>query len=131
MVNLGRIEAFRSGEGMGIRIDSASAFAGAVISQYYDSLLVKVISHSQSHQAACTKMIRALKEFRIRGIKTNIPFLLNVLENKEFVEGAVDTSFIDTNPELFNYKPNQNRAGKLLNYLGTVMVNGKFAMIKS
>ena len=76
-------------------------------------------------------MIRALKEFRIRGIKTNIPFLLNVLENKEFVEGAVDTSFIDTNPELFNYKPNQNRAGKLLNYLGTVMVNGKFAMIKS
>ena len=120
----GRIEVFRSGEGMGIRVDSASAFAGAHISPYYDSLLVKVISHSQNHQAACAKMIRALKEFRIRGVKTNTPFLINVLENKQFVNGTVDTSFIDQNPDLFKYKSSQNRAGKLLNYLGTVMVNG-------
>lgn len=120
----GRIEVFRSGEGMGIRVDSASAFAGALISPYYDSLLVKVIAHSQNHQSACAKMIRALKEFRIRGVKTNTPFLINVLENKEFVNGTVDTSFIDANPELFKYKQSQNRAGKLLNYLGTVMVNG-------
>jgi pyruvate carboxylase len=126
----GRIEVFRSGEGMGIRVDSASAFAGALISPYYDSLLVKVISHSQNHQSACAKMIRALKEFRIRGVKTNIPFLINVLENKEFVSGTVDTSFIDANPELFQYKQSQNRAGKLLNYLGTVMVNGKIKFIK-
>ena len=115
---------------MGIRVDSASAFAGALISPYYDSLLVKVISHSQNHQSACAKMIRALKEFRIRGVKTNIPFLINVLENKEFVICTVDTSFIDSNPELFQYKQSQNRAGKLLNYLGTVMVNGKVKLIE-
>ena len=120
----GRIEVYRSGEGMGIRIDSANAFTGAIITPYYDSLLVKIIAHAQSHPAACAKMIRALKEFRIRGIKTNIPYLLNVLENKEFLSGSVDTSFIDENPQLFNFKPSQNRAQKLLNYFGHVMVNG-------
>ena len=120
----GRIEVYRSGEGMGIRIDSANAFTGAVITPYYDSLLVKIIAHAQSHPAACAKMVRALKEFRIRGIKTNIPYLLNVLENKEFINGAVDTSFIDSNPDLFTFKPTQNRAQKLLNYLAEVMVNG-------
>ena len=109
---------------MGIRLDSANAFTGAVISPYYDSLLVKVISHAQTHPAACAKMIRALKEFRIRGVKTNIPYLLNVLEHKDFVNGAVDTSFIDENPQLFQFKQTQNRAQKLLNYLAEVMVNG-------
>ncbi|CAF0720897.1 unnamed protein product [Brachionus calyciflorus] len=120
----GRIEVYRSGEGMGIRIDSANAFTGAVITPYYDSLLVKIIAHAQNHPAACAKMIRALKEFRIRGIKTNIPYLLNVLENEQFLKGAVDTSFIDQNPQLFNFKPSQNRAQKLLNYLANVVVNG-------
>lgn len=120
----GRIEVFRSGEGMGIRLDGASAFAGAIISPYYDSLLVKVIAHAADLQASCSKMSRALREFRVRGVKTNIPFLLNVLENQKFVNGTVDTYFIDENPQLFRMTPSQNRAQKLLNYLGSVLVNG-------
>ncbi|KAM4721779.1 pyruvate carboxylase, mitochondrial [Rhinophrynus dorsalis] len=120
----GRIEVFRSGEGMGIRLDSASAFQGAVISPHYDSLLVKVISHGKDQQVAATKMSRALAEFRIRGVKTNIPFLQNVLNNHQFLHGTVDTQFIDENPDLFNLRPVQNRAQKLLHYLGHVMVNG-------
>ncbi|XP_063976631.1 pyruvate carboxylase, mitochondrial [Diachasmimorpha longicaudata] len=120
----GRIEVFRSGEGMGIRLDSASAFAGAIISPYYDSLLVKVIAHAGDLQSSCAKMNRALREFRVRGVKTNIPFLLNVLENQKFLNGNVDTYFIDENPQLFKFLSSQNRAQKLLNYLGTVLVNG-------
>ncbi|KAL0828968.1 hypothetical protein ABMA28_003859 [Loxostege sticticalis] len=120
----GRIEVFRSGEGMGIRLDSASTYAGAVISPYYDSLLVKVISHAQDLPASAAKMNRALREFRIRGVKTNIPFLLNVLENQKFLNGAVDTYFIDEHPQLFMFKASQNRAQKILNYLGQVLVNG-------
>ncbi|XP_064073185.1 pyruvate carboxylase, mitochondrial isoform X1 [Vanessa tameamea] len=120
----GRIEVFRSGEGMGIRLDSASTYAGAIISPYYDSLLVKVISHAQDLAASAAKMNRALREFRIRGVKTNIPFLLNVLENQKFLNGAVDTYFIDENPQLFMFKASQNRAQKILNYLGQVLVNG-------
>lgn len=69
-------------------------------------------------------MNRALREFRVRGVKTNIPFLLNVLENQKFLNGNVDTYFIDENPQLFQFQPSQNRAQKLLNYLGTVLVNG-------
>ncbi|XP_011265325.1 pyruvate carboxylase, mitochondrial isoform X2 [Camponotus floridanus] len=120
----GRIEVFRSGEGMGIRLDGASAFAGAIISPYYDSLLVKVIAHSGDLQSSCAKMNRALREFRVRGVKTNIPFLLNVLENQKFLNGIVDTYFIDEHPQLFQLQPSQNRAQKLLNYLGSVLVNG-------
>ncbi|XP_031784237.1 pyruvate carboxylase, mitochondrial isoform X3 [Nasonia vitripennis] len=120
----GRIEVFRSGEGMGIRLDGASAFAGAIISPYYDSLLVKVIAHAGDLQSSCAKMNRALREFRVRGVKTNIPFLLNVLENQKFLNGNVDTYFIDENPQLFQFQPSQNRAQKLLNYIGTVLVNG-------
>nr|DBA17131.1 TPA: hypothetical protein GDO54_002623 [Pyxicephalus adspersus] len=120
----GRIEVFRSGEGMGIRLDSASAFQGAVISPHYDSLLVKVIAHGKDQHVAATKMSRALAEFRIRGVKTNIPFLQNVLNNHQFLHGTVDTQFIDENPDLFNLRPVQNRAQKLLHYLGHVMVNG-------
>ncbi|KRY37053.1 Pyruvate carboxylase [Trichinella spiralis] len=120
----GRIEVFRSGEGMGIRIDSASAYAGALISPYYDSLLVKVIAHSRNYKTTVNKMMRALKEFRIRGVKTNIPFLLNVLNNQRFLDGLVDTCFIDENPDLFKFTPSQNRAQKLLRFLKDVKVNG-------
>ncbi|XP_017771058.1 PREDICTED: pyruvate carboxylase, mitochondrial isoform X2 [Nicrophorus vespilloides] len=120
----GRIEVFRSGEGMGIRLDGASGFAGAIISPYYDSLLVKVIAHSRDLQSSCAKMNRALREFRVRGVKTNIPFLLNVLENQKFLNGSVDTYFIDENPQLFQFLTSQNRAQKLLNYIGQVLVNG-------
>lgn len=120
----GRIEVFRSGEGMGIRLDSASAFAGAVITPYYDSLLVKVIAHARNHERACSKMARALTEFRIRGVKTNIPFLMNVLQHPKFLAGHVETNFIDENPLLFKLTPSQNRAQKLLHYFGHIMVNG-------
>ncbi|KAI1719359.1 carbamoyl-phosphate synthase L chain, ATP binding domain-containing protein [Ditylenchus destructor] len=120
----GRIEVYRSGEGMGIRLDSASAYAGSVISPHYDSLLVKVIAHARNHPNAAAKMIRSLKEFRIRGVKTNIPFLINVLEQPTFVSGSVDTLFIDEHPELFSFTPSQNRAQKLLRYLGEIQVNG-------
>ncbi|XP_019203758.1 pyruvate carboxylase, mitochondrial isoform X2 [Oreochromis niloticus] len=120
----GRIEVFRSGEGMGIRLDSASAFQGAVISPHYDSLLVKVIASGKDLNTAASKMSRALAEFRVRGVKTNIPFLQNVLSNHQFLHSTVDTQFIDENQELFNLKPTQNRAQKLLHYLGHVMVNG-------
>lgn len=116
----GRLEVFRSGEGMGIRLDSASAYAGAIISPYYDSLLVKVISHASDLSSSAAKMNRALREFRIRGVKTNIPFLLNVLENQKFLNGVLDTYFIDEHPQLFKFRTSQNRAQKLLNYLGTV-----------
>ncbi|KAL7073497.1 hypothetical protein ACQ4LE_007563 [Meloidogyne hapla] len=120
----GRIEVYRSGEGMGIRLDGASAFAGSVISQHYDSLLVKVIARARNHHSAASKLVRSLKEFRIRGVKTNIPFLINVLEQPEFRTGVVDTLFIDEHPELFDFKPSQNRAQKLLHYLGHLKVNG-------
>ncbi|KAH8260997.1 hypothetical protein KR044_001855 [Drosophila immigrans] len=122
--NTGRLEVFRSGEGMGIRLDSASTYAGAIISPYYDSLLVKVISHASDLQSSASKMNRALREFRIRGVKTNIPFLLNVLENQKFLHGVLDTYFIDEHPQLFKFSTSQNRAQKLLNYLGEVLVNG-------
>ncbi|XP_052872658.1 pyruvate carboxylase, mitochondrial isoform X3 [Anopheles cruzii] len=122
--NTGRLEVFRSGEGMGIRLDSASAYAGAIISPYYDSLLVKVISHASDLQSSASKMNRALREFRIRGVKTNIPFLLNVLENQKFLNGVLDTYFIDEHPQLFRFAKTKNRAQKLLNYLGEVLVNG-------
>lgn len=122
--SVGRLEVFRSGEGMGIRLDSASAYAGAIISPYYDSLLVKIISHATDLQSSSAKMTRALREFRIRGVKTNIPFLLNVLENQKFLNGVLDTYFIDEHPQLFRFPRSQNRAQKLLNYLGEVLVNG-------
>ena len=117
-------QVFRSGEGFGIRLDGASAFAGAIISPYYDSLLVKVIAHANNIQSASSKMRRALREFRVRGVKTNIPFLLNVLENEKFLTTSYDTNFIDTHPELFKFERSQNRAQKLLYYLANLMVNG-------
>ena len=120
----GRIEVFRSGEGMGIRLDSASAFAGAIVSPHYDSLLCKVIARANTLESTAAKLSRSLKEFRIRGVKTNIPFLINVLNHPEFLNSSVDTHFIDDNPQLFDLKPSQNRAQKLLNYLGNVLVNG-------
>jgi len=119
----GRIEVYRSGQGMGIRLDGI-AFTGAEITPDYDSLLVKVISKGTTFKDAASKMRRALTEFRIRGVKTNIPFILNVLSNDEFVNSTVTTRFIEENPQLFDFQPSQNRASKLLNYLGNVIVNG-------
>lgn len=120
----GRIEVFRSGEGFGIRLDGAAAFTGAQISPYYDSLLVKVIATSKNLRQSALKMDRALKEFRVRGVKTNIPFLLNVLEHDKFLNVTYDTGFIDENPQLFAFKQGKNRAQKLLYYIAELMVNG-------
>jgi len=119
----GRIEVYRSGQGMGIRLDGI-AFTGAEITPYYDSLLVKIISRGATFPDAASKMRRALTEFRVRGVKTNMPFILNVMNHPQFLEDTVSTRFIDDNPQLFHFEPSLNRAGKLLNYIGNVIVNG-------
>jgi pyruvate carboxylase len=120
----GRIEAFRAGEGMGIRMDGGYGYAGAVISPHYDSLLVKVTGHALTFEGAAQKVNRALAEFRVRGMKTNIPFLQNVLTHPRFLSGVVDTGFVDATPELFSFPRRRNRAQKILHYLGDVEVNG-------
>lgn len=119
----GRLEVYRSGQGMGIRLDGI-AFTGAEITPYYDSLLVKIISRGATFPDAASKMRRALTEFRVRGVKTNIPFIQNVMNHPQFLEDTVNTRFIDDNPQLMDFEPSQNRAGKLLNYIGDVIVNG-------
>merc|ERR1712106_727976 len=119
----GRIEVYRSGQGMGIRLDGI-AFTGAEITPYYDSLLVKIISRGATFPDAASKVRRALSEFRVRGVKTNIPFIMNVMSHPQFLKDTVSTRFIDDNPQLFDFQPSQNRAGKLLQYLGNVIVNG-------
>jgi pyruvate carboxylase len=120
----GKVTAFRAGEGFGIRLDSGNGFDGAVISPHYDSLLIKVIGWSLDFDQAAKKVLRSIREFRIRGVKTNIPFLENVLRHPLFLEGSVDTGFIENHPELFDFKPRQDRANKLLGYLSQVAVNG-------
>jgi len=120
----GKIHTYRSPAGFGIRLDGASAYGGAVISPYYDSLLVKVTAWGNNFQVACQRMDRALREFRIRGVKTNIPFLENVVDHPEFQAGATTTSFLDQHPELFKFEPRRDRATKLLTYLADIIVNG-------
>jgi pyruvate carboxylase len=120
----GRIHTYRSPAGFGIRLDGASAYGGAVISPYYDSLLVKVTAWGNNFKQACQRMDRALREFRIRGIKTNIPFLENVVNHPEFQAGETTTSFLDQHPELFQFEPRRDRATKLLTYLADIIVNG-------
>eukprot|EP00186_Timspurckia_oligopyrenoides_P003322 CAMPEP_0182449048 /NCGR_PEP_ID=MMETSP1172-20130603/31510_1 /TAXON_ID=708627 /ORGANISM="Timspurckia oligopyrenoides, Strain CCMP3278" /LENGTH=1222 /DNA_ID=CAMNT_0024646143 /DNA_START=59 /DNA_END=3727 /DNA_ORIENTATION=+ len=120
----GRIDAFRPGEGMGIRLDSAAGFAGAVITPHYDSLLIKATAHAVSFSLAAEKLSRALGEFRVRGVHTNIPFLRKVLSHPVFLEQKVATDFIDVHPELFHFFPQKDRANKLMRYLAEVRVNG-------
>ncbi|PRQ01081.1 2-oxoglutarate carboxylase small subunit [Enhygromyxa salina] len=120
----GRIEAYRSAAGMGIRIDGGSGYAGARVSPHYDSLLAKVTAHSLSFGSATAKLHRALAEFRIRGVKTNIPFLQNVLRHPTFLSGDARTDFIDSAPELFTFPRRRNRAQRALRFLGEVAVNG-------
>jgi pyruvate carboxylase len=120
----GRLLAYRSPGGLGIRLDGGMGFAGAVITPFYDSMLVKLISSASSYEAALQRTQRALSEFRIRGVKTNIPFLENLVAHPLFRSGQATTSLIDTTPELFSFKPRRDRATKLLNFLGNVIVNG-------
>jgi pyruvate carboxylase len=120
----GKIHTYRSPAGFGIRLDAASAYGGAVISPFYDSLLVKVTAWGSNFSQACQRMDRALREFRIRGVKTNIPFLENVVKHPAFQSGVTTTSFLDETPELFTFTARRDRATKLLNYLADVTVNG-------
>ena len=120
----GRILTYRSSGGFGLRLDGGMGYAGAVITPFYDSLLVKVTAYGQTFEAALARMDRALREFRIRGVKTNIPFVENVIHNETFKSGQATTTLIDTTPELFKLKLRKDRATKLLMFLGDVSVNG-------
>ncbi len=120
----GKILAYRSPGGFGVRLDGGMGFAGAVITPFYDSMLVKVITSGQSYPIAMNRARRVLSEFRIRGVKTNIPFLENVITHPQFTSGQATTTLIDTTPELFAFKARRDRASKLLNFLGNVVVNG-------
>ena len=119
----GRLTHYRSASGMGIRLDAGTAFTGAVITPYYDSLLVKVTAHGLRFVDAARRMERCLQEFRVRGVKTNIPFLLNLVTHPQFLEGRQTTRFLDETPELFHLPARQDRATKLLTYIAEVIVN--------
>ncbi|MBW9149935.1 pyruvate carboxylase [Clostridium sp. CM028] len=119
----GKIEEYRTGSGFGIRLDGGNGFAGAVISPYYDSLLVKNISWSRTFQDAIRKSIRAVEETRITGVKTNIGFLINVLNHPTFLKGECNTSFIEESPELISIAPKEDEEGRVLKFIGDKMVN--------
>ncbi|HSU79114.1 MAG TPA: pyruvate carboxylase [Candidatus Angelobacter sp.] len=120
----GKIMAYRSGGGFGVRLDAGNGFQGAVITPHYDSLLVKVCTWALSFENAASKMLRNLKEFRIRGIKTNIAFLENVVQHPVFLNGESDTTFIDSTPELFVFPKRYNRGTKMLTYIAETTLNG-------
>ncbi|MBL8481827.1 MAG: pyruvate carboxylase [Rhodocyclaceae bacterium] len=120
----GRITAYRSAAGFGLRLDGGTAYSGAVITPFYDSLLVKVTAWGHSPNEAIARMDRALREFRIRGVSSNLQFLENVIDHAEFRNGTCITRFIDTTPELFKFSGRRDRATKLLKFLGEVAVNG-------
>ncbi|MDA8586221.1 pyruvate carboxylase [Rhodobacteraceae bacterium] len=120
----GRITAYRGATGMGIRLDGGTAYSGAVITRYYDSLLEKVTAWAPTPEAAIARMDRALREFRIRGVSTNIAFVGNLLKHPTFLSYEYHTKFIDETPELFEFKVNRDRATRLLTYLADVSVNG-------
>jgi len=124
MPDYGKILAYRSPGGFGIRLDGGMGYDGSIITPFYDSLLVKVIASAQTYEIAMHRMHRALSEFRIRGVKTNIPFLENVINHEKFRTGQATTTLIDTSPELFHFQSKRDRATKLLNFLGNVIVNG-------
>ncbi|WP_460274865.1 pyruvate carboxylase [Celeribacter sp. ULVN23_4] len=120
----GRITTYRSATGMGIRLDGGTAYSGAVITRYYDSLLTKVTAWARTPEAAIARMDRALREFRIRGVQTNIAFVENLLKHPVFLSNEYTTKFIDTTPELFDFKQRRDRATKILTYLAEITVNG-------
>lgn len=120
----GIITRYISPGGYGIRLDAGNAQAGAEISPYYDSLLVKVTAWSRTWKDAASKARRALQELKIQGVKSNRTFLLNVLNHEKFLEGKCDTGFIDDYPDLLESKPKTGSEGKILNYLGDLYVNG-------
>lgn len=124
--DFGTIIAYRNAGGYGIRLDEGSGYSGMKISPYFDSLLVKVSSSGRTLKGASRRLKRALQEFRIRGVKTNIPFLINVMDHENFQEGNVTVNFIQDNPQLMvaKYGVDKDRGTKLLKYLGELKVNG-------
>ncbi len=120
----GRISHYRSAGGMGVRLDGGTAFSGALVTPFYDSLLVKVTTSATRFPDAASRMERALQEFRIRGVKTNIPFLINLVTHPVFLDGKCTTRFIDETPELFQFAIRQDRATRLFTYLADITVNG-------
>lgn len=124
MPDTGKLMVYRSSGGFGVRLDAGNGYQGAVISPHYDSLLVKISTWGLTFKEAAAKMDRNLREFRIRGVKTNIPFLINVVRHENFISGVFNTSFIDTTPELFKLPGRLDRGTKLLNYIGNVTLNG-------
>lgn len=124
MPDTGKIIAYRSGGGFGVRLDAGTAYTGAVITPYYDSLLVKVTAFALHPMDAIHKMLRCLGEFRIRGVKTNISFLMNMLHTRDFQEGRCDVNYIDRHPELLSAPETKDRGTKLLTYIGDITVNG-------
>ncbi|SCJ23086.1 2-oxoglutarate carboxylase small subunit [uncultured Clostridium sp.] len=123
MPDTGKVQVYRTGSGFGIRLDGGNGFTGSTISPYYDSLLVKTISWDRTFKGAINKTIRSIKELRIRGVKTNVGFLINVLNNKIFANGKCSTKFIDENPDLFDIKESKDRGTKLLQFIGNTIVN--------
>ncbi|HBG7678593.1 pyruvate carboxylase [Clostridioides difficile] len=123
MPDTGKIQVYRTGSGFGIRLDGGNGFTGANISPHYDSLLVKTISWDRTFQGAINKTIRSIKELRVRGVKTNVGFLVNVLNNPIFSNGKCSTKFIDENPDLFEITESKDRGTKLLQFIGDVIVN--------
>jgi len=124
MPDYGRVMHYRSPGGAGVRLDAGSAFSGAVVNPFYDSMLVKLSVRGQRFADAIQRANRCLMEFRIRGVKTNIPFLLKVLGHSTFINGDCTTRFIDKTPALFDFPVRRDRATKLLSFLGDVIVNG-------
>ncbi|WP_165006122.1 MULTISPECIES: pyruvate carboxylase [unclassified Enterococcus] len=120
----GKIDTYRSPGGFGVRLDVGNAYAGYVVTPYFDSLLVKVCTHGADFDTAIQKMERCLKEFRIRGVKTNIPFMLNVITHPEFQSGNAKTTFIDSTPKLFEFPRLRDRGNKTMKYIGEITVNG-------
>ncbi|USK70618.1 pyruvate carboxylase [Peribacillus asahii] len=124
MPDTGKLMVYRSSGSFGVRLDAGNGFQGAVVTPYYDSLLVKISTSGMTFKEAAAKMDRNLREFRIRGVKTNIPFLNNVVVHEKFLSGEFDTSFIDATPELFEFPERKDRGTKLLSYIGNVTLNG-------
>jgi pyruvate carboxylase len=120
----GRITAYRASTGPGIRLDGGTAYAGGVVTRHYDSLLVKVIAWAQTRQKAIARLDRALREFRIRGVSTNIAFVENLLKHESFLNDTCTTKFIDTTPDLFVFRKRRDRATKILTYIADITVNG-------
>ena len=123
----GKITAYRSGGGNGVRLDSANTYVGSVISPYYDSLLVKVTCFDSTFEGAARKALRAISETTIRGVKTNVGFISNILTNPVFLAGKCHTKFIDETPELFDMHLSKDRATKMLKYIGNICVNDPLA----